>query len=77
MCVCPPHSGKGDLIGCDLGGPRRAAADVRALTYCALRSLGLRVLAQGLALDPDFARAFRQRLPQQLSYDLGGAPEVR
>ncbi|XP_010563464.1 PREDICTED: potassium voltage-gated channel subfamily H member 3 [Haliaeetus leucocephalus] len=69
--------GKGDLIGCDLGGSRLARADVRGLTYCALQSLGLPALAEGLALDPDFARAFRQQLPRELSYDLGGAPEVR
>uniref|UniRef100_A0A8B9MMK0 Voltage-gated inwardly rectifying potassium channel KCNH3 n=1 Tax=Accipiter nisus TaxID=211598 RepID=A0A8B9MMK0_9AVES len=67
--------GKGDLIGCDLGGSRLARADVRGLTYCALQSLGLPALAEGLALDPDFARAFRQQLPRELSYDLGGAPE--
>ncbi|KAK4807260.1 hypothetical protein QYF61_006321 [Mycteria americana] len=72
--------GKGDLIGCDLGGSpgaRRARADVRGLTYCALQSLGRPALAEGLALDPDFARAFRRQLPRELSYDLGGAPEVR
>ncbi|XP_049674786.1 potassium voltage-gated channel subfamily H member 3 isoform X3 [Accipiter gentilis] len=68
--------GKGDLIGCDLGGSRLARADVRGLTYCALQSLGLPALAEGLALDPDFARAFRQQLPRELSYDLGGAPEA-
>ncbi|KAM6189049.1 voltage-gated inwardly rectifying potassium channel KCNH3 [Sarcoramphus papa] len=71
--------GKGDLIGCDLGGSpraRRARADVRGLTYCALQSLGLPALAEGLALDPDFARAFRRQLPRELSYDLGGAPEA-
>ncbi|XP_054663076.1 potassium voltage-gated channel subfamily H member 3 isoform X2 [Grus americana] len=71
--------GKGDLIGCDLGGSprsRRARADVRGLTYCALQSLGLPALAEGLALDPDFARVFRQQLPRELSYDLGGAPEA-
>ncbi|KAM7080018.1 voltage-gated inwardly rectifying potassium channel KCNH3 [Ciconia maguari] len=70
--------GKGDLIGCDLGGSpgaRRARADVRGLTYCALQSLGRPALAEGLALDPDFARAFRRQLPRELSYDLGGAPE--
>ncbi|XP_074931843.1 voltage-gated inwardly rectifying potassium channel KCNH3 isoform X2 [Phalacrocorax aristotelis] len=71
--------GKGDLIGCGLGGSprtRRARADVRGLTYCALQSLGLPALAEGLALDPDFARAFRRQLPRELSYDLGGAPEA-
>ncbi|XP_075593699.1 voltage-gated inwardly rectifying potassium channel KCNH3 isoform X2 [Balearica regulorum gibbericeps] len=71
--------GKGDLIGCDLGGSprsRRARVDVRGLTYCALQSLGLPALAEGLALDPDFARVFRQQLPRELSYDLGGAPEA-
>ncbi|XP_076220058.1 LOW QUALITY PROTEIN: voltage-gated inwardly rectifying potassium channel KCNH3-like [Aptenodytes patagonicus] len=69
--------GKGDLIGCDLGGSpraRRARADVRGLTYCALQSLGLPALAEALALDPDFARAFRQQLPRELSYDLGARP---
>uniref|UniRef100_A0A663EZJ8 Voltage-gated inwardly rectifying potassium channel KCNH3 n=1 Tax=Aquila chrysaetos chrysaetos TaxID=223781 RepID=A0A663EZJ8_AQUCH len=65
--------GKGDLIGCDLGGSRLARADVRGLTYCALQSLGLPALAEGLALDPEFARAFRRQLPRELSYDLGGA----
>ncbi|KAM9617241.1 voltage-gated inwardly rectifying potassium channel KCNH3 isoform 4-T4 [Morphnus guianensis] len=68
--------GKGDLIGCDLGGSRLARADVRGLTYCALQSLGLPALAEGLALDPEFARAFRRQLPRELSYDLGGAPEA-
>lgn len=76
MCP-PPPTGKGDLIGCGLGGSPRARADVRGLTYCALQSLGLRALAGGLALDPDFARAFRRQLPRELSYDLGGTPEVR
>lgn len=47
---------------------------MRGLTYCALQSLGLPALAEGLALDPDFARAFRQQLPRELSYDLGGCP---
>ncbi|XP_059688744.1 potassium voltage-gated channel subfamily H member 3 [Gavia stellata] len=68
--------GKGDLIGCDLGGDKRAQADVRGLTYCALQSLRLPALAEGLALDPDFARAFRRQLPHELSYDLGGTPEL-
>ncbi|KAM6233467.1 LOW QUALITY PROTEIN: voltage-gated inwardly rectifying potassium channel KCNH3 [Porphyrio hochstetteri] len=71
--------GKGDLIGCALGGSprgRRARADVRGLTYCALQSLGLPALGHGLALDPDFARAFCRQLPHELSYDLGGDPEA-
>ncbi|NXU50786.1 KCNH4 protein, partial [Turnix velox] len=72
--------GKGDLIGADLCGDAeqviKTTADVKALTYCDLQSIGLRGLCEVLRLYPEYASRFGADIHQDLTFNLREGSEM-
>lgn len=68
--------GKGDLVGCDIPASLAAEAliksssDVRALTYCDLKSIHIPGLLEVLKLYPEFAETFCTEIIHDLTFNL-------
>ncbi|OXA43454.1 Potassium voltage-gated channel subfamily H member 8 [Folsomia candida] len=76
-----PH-GKGDLVGCDISHQLRgtggceggqiikSSSDIRALTYCDLKSIHIPGLIAVLRMYPEFETEFSHDIQHDLTYNL-------
>ncbi|XP_015924116.1 voltage-gated delayed rectifier potassium channel KCNH8 isoform X2 [Parasteatoda tepidariorum] len=67
--------GKGDLVGCDISvtGPEhvlKSSSDVKALTYCDLKSIHIPGLMEVLKLYPEFSETFCNDILHDLTFNL-------
>ena len=68
--------GKGDLVGCDipsnlvLDSVIKSSSDVKALTYCDLKSIHVPGLLEVLRLYPEFAETFCTEIIHDLTFNL-------
>lgn len=68
--------GKGDLVGCDIPSSLKSEAliksssDVKALTYCDLKSIHISGLLEVLRLYPEFAQIFCTEIVHDLTFNL-------
>ena len=81
-------SGKGDLVGSDVdvhlqnsteSGVVKCSSDVKALTYCDLKSIYIPGLLDVLKLYPEYQQEFANDIKHDLTYNLreGHDCEVR
>lgn len=71
-------TGKGDLVGSDISQQMTAGCDVvvksrcdvRALTYCDLKSIYIPGLVEVLRLYPEFQIEFQNDIQHDLTYNL-------
>ena len=68
--------GKGDLVGCDIPSSliidsiMKSSSDVKALTYCDLKSIHVPGLLEVLKLYPEFAETFCTEIVHDLTFNL-------
>jgi potassium voltage-gated channel Eag-related subfamily H protein 8 len=68
--------GKGDLVGCDIphnltfDSIIKSSSDVKALTYCDLKSIHVPGLLEVLKLYPEFAETFCTEIVHDLTFNL-------
>ncbi|XP_074604833.1 eag-like K[+] channel [Brevipalpus obovatus] len=68
--------GKGDLVGCDIPASLnsealiKSSSDVKALTYCDLKSIHISGLLEVLRLYPEFAETFCNEIVHDLTFNL-------
>uniref|UniRef100_T1KB18 Cyclic nucleotide-binding domain-containing protein n=1 Tax=Tetranychus urticae TaxID=32264 RepID=T1KB18_TETUR len=68
--------GKGDLVGCDIPSSLnpealiKSSSDVKALTYCDLKSIHISGLLEVLKLYPEFAETFCAEIIHDLTFNL-------
>ncbi|XP_022239906.1 potassium voltage-gated channel subfamily H member 8-like [Limulus polyphemus] len=67
--------GKGDLVGCDITmemseSSLKSTSDVKALTYCDLKSIYIPGLREVLKLYPEFAESFTHDILLDLTFNL-------
>lgn len=68
--------GKGDLVGCDIPSSLtsealiKSSSDVKALTYCDLKSIQINGLLDVLKLYPEFAETFCNEIVHDLTFNL-------
>lgn len=75
-CMVVAILGKGDLVGCDIPeslNPEsliKSSSNVKALTYCDLKSLHIPGLLEVLKLYPEFAEIFCTEIIHDLTFNL-------
>lgn len=72
----PQTTGKGDLVGCNIPYSLntesliKSSGDVKAITYCDLKSIQISGLLEVLRLYPEFAETFCNEIIHDLTFNL-------
>ena len=75
-CMVVAILGKGDLVGCDIPSTLtseariKSSGDVKALTYCDLKSIHIPELLDVLKLYPEFSETFCNEIVHDLTFNL-------
>jgi len=75
-CMVVAILGKGDLVGCDIPSTLtsealiKSSGDIKALTYCDLKSIHITGLLDVLKLYPEFAETFCNEIVHDLTFNL-------